>query len=103
MHALSPLPLAPVYLRVAIRCSDSNRVMYHCELQDKFGVRQRPALLPRIRFSQDTSRAGDGEYIAVAWDIWNFGRAIATGVTIEVSISVRAESDDEPRISLIYS
>ena len=77
------------------RYSDSFRVLTHGELEDMFGVRQRPDLTPEIAlFALEKEQ----KQIKCVWDLWNYGRAVATAVTLEIRtrISGSAQRRDIP-------
>lgn len=75
------------------RYSDSFRVLTHAELEDMFGVRQRPALTPQIALFRP-----EKNQTKCVWDVWNFGRAVATAVTLEIRarISGSAQQGSSP-------
>ncbi len=70
------------------RYSDSFRVLTHAELEDMFGVRQRPSLTPQLAMFKPDSNG----LTRCVWDVWNFGRDVATAVTLEIRVRIRGQA-----------
>ena len=62
------------------RRSDRATKMSHDELEEVFGRRPRPLLVPRVTVNVLA------DFLVLVWDIWNRGPGIALGVTLEVRI-----------------
>ncbi len=79
--AAGPKKIKNKYYR---RRSDRSEVMTHIELEEMFGRRPQPLLIPELTFagSNDSARP----LLHIVWHVWNTGRGMAVGVVLEVRI-----------------
>jgi len=66
------------------RHSERANVMHHWELEEMFARRPRPVLVPQVRVSGFGGAGGPSPTLTLKWDVWNVGRAMAFGYTLEV-------------------